>query len=79
MFRSEELIQWILQFGRWNVQEFVAKSRDMKDVLNYLRAEWVLEMVMVMPFVTLDLVRFEKITGVPPVDREGLRDVPKMA
>ncbi len=71
MFRDEQLIQWILQFGRWNVQEFVAKSRDMKDVLNYLRAEWVLEMAKVMPFVTLDLVRFEKIKGIPFVLGKG--------
>ncbi len=71
MFRGEELIQWILQFGRRSVLEFVAKSQDMEDVLNYLRAEWVLEMVKVMPFVTLDLVRFEKVTGVPFVLGRG--------
>jgi hypothetical protein len=60
MFTGEELLQWIEHFGRWNVQEFVAKSQNMGDVLTYLRAERSLEMVKAMPFVTGDLVSFEK-------------------
>jgi len=67
MLTGVELMQWIEQFGRWNVQEFLAKSQDMRDVLTYLRAERVLEMVKVMPFVTADLVSFEKRTSFPPV------------
>ncbi len=60
MLTGVELMQWIENFGRWNVQEFVAKRQDMRDVLTYLRAERSLEMVKVMPFVTADLVSFEK-------------------
>ena len=60
MLTGVELMQWIEHFGRWNVQEFVAKRQDMRDVLTYLRAERSLEMVKVMPFVTADLVSFEK-------------------
>jgi hypothetical protein len=67
MLTGVELMQWIEQFGRWNVQEFLAKSQDMRDVLTYLRVERVLEMVKVMPFVTVDTVSFEKRTGFPPV------------
>ena len=44
MLTGVELMQWIEQFGRWNVQEFVAGSQDMMDVLIYLRAERILEM-----------------------------------
>jgi hypothetical protein len=60
MLTGVELMQWIENFGRWNVQELVAKRQDMRDVLTYLRAERSLEMVKVMPFVTADLVSFEK-------------------
>jgi hypothetical protein len=67
MLTGGELTQWIEQFGRWNVQEFVTKSQDMRDVLTYLRVERVLEMVKVMPFVTVDTVSFEKRTSFPPI------------
>ncbi len=60
MLTGVELMQWIEHFGRWHVQEFVAKRQDMRDVLTYLRAERSLEMVKAMPFVTGDLVSFEK-------------------
>ncbi len=66
-----ELMQWIEQFGRWNVQEIVAKSHDMEDVLTYLRAERSLELAKVMPFVTADSVSFEKRTSFPPIAEEG--------
>ena len=71
MLTLVELMQWIEQFGRWNVQEFVAGSQDMMDVLIYLRAERILEMTKVMSFVTVDSVNFERRTGLPsPVRSE---------
>ena len=66
MFTGEELMQWIEHFGRWNVQEFVARRQDMGDVLTYLRAERILEMTKAMPFVTADTVSFEKRTSLTP-------------
>ena len=60
MLTDVELMQWIEHFGRWNVQEFVARRQDMGDVLTYLRAERSLELAKVMTFVTSDLVRFER-------------------
>ena len=66
MLTGVELMQWIEQFGRWNVQEFLAKSQDMRDVLTYLRVERALEMVKVTSFVTADAVSFEKKTSFPP-------------
>ena len=71
MLTGVELMQWIEQFGRWNVQEFVAKSRDMSDVLTYLVAERSLELAKVTPFVTADSVSFRKRTGFPPITEEG--------
>ena len=70
MLISEELMLGLEQYGRWNMQEFVARSGDMMDVLAYLRAERSLEMVKVMPFVTVDLVSFERRTSLPPISDE---------
>jgi hypothetical protein len=71
MLTGVELIQWIEQFGRWNVQEFVAKSRDMRDVLTYLKVERSLEFGKAMLFVTADSVSFKKRTSLPPITEEG--------
>jgi hypothetical protein len=60
VFTGEELMQWIEHFGRWNVQELVAKRQDMRDVITYLRAERSLELAKVMAFVTSDSVSFER-------------------
>jgi hypothetical protein len=69
MLISEELMSGIEQYGRWNVQEFVAESQDMMDVLIYLRAERILEMTKVMSFVTVDSVNFARRTGLPSLAR----------
>jgi len=70
MFTGLELMQWIEQFGRWNVQELVAQREDMSDVITYLRAERSLELARLMPFVTADSVSFEKRTSFPPLAEE---------
>jgi hypothetical protein len=75
MLTGVELIEWIVQFGRWNVQEFVAKSRYLNDVLAYLKAERGLELAKVMPFVTSDSVSFQKRASFSPIAEEDLRDV----
>ncbi len=71
MLEGVELMRGIERFGRGYVQRFIARSRNVNDILNYLRAEWVLEMVKVTPFVTVDLVNFEKITNYPATAKEG--------
>ena len=60
MLTEVELMQWIEHFGRWNVQELVAKGQDTRDVITYLRAERNLELAKVTAFVTSDLVSFER-------------------
>jgi hypothetical protein len=32
MLTAVEPMQWIEQFGRWSMEEFVAESQDMRDV-----------------------------------------------
>jgi hypothetical protein len=63
--RGEEFILGIEQSGRWTIQEFVARSQNMEDVLTYLRAERILEMVRVTPFVTKDSINFERKKSLP--------------
>ena len=63
MLTEVDLMQWIEHFGRWSVQEFVAKRQDMWDVITYLRAERSLELAKGMAFVTGDLASFEKRTS----------------
>jgi hypothetical protein len=69
MLISEELMLGMEQDGRWNVQEFVAGSQDMVDVLIYLRAERVLQMTTGMSFVTEDSVNFERRASLPSAAR----------
>jgi hypothetical protein len=77
MFTDLELMQWIEHFGRWNVQELVAKRQDMRDVITYLRAERSLELSKVMAFVTSDSVHFEREEASQLLLRH-LNDVQKM-
>ena len=70
MLKGEELLLGIEQYGRWNMQEFVARSRDVTDVLTYLRVERVLAMVRAISFVTVDSVSFEKRTSLSSVTDE---------
>jgi len=70
MLIGEELMLGIEQYGRWNIQEFVARTQDMMDVLTYLRVERILEMFKVMSFVTVDSVSFERKTNLPSTPDE---------
>ena len=65
MLKGKELISGIEQYGRWNVQEFVTRSRDITDVFTYLKVEKLFEMFNAATFVTKDSVNFEKRTGLP--------------
>jgi hypothetical protein len=65
MLKGKELIRGLEQFGRWNVQDLVTRSRNMKDVLTYLQAERIFELFSVTSFSTKDSVKFEKRTGLP--------------
>jgi hypothetical protein len=79
MLKGEELLLGIEQYGRWNMQEFVARSQDMTDVLTYLKAERVLAMVKAISFVTVDSISFEKKGGLPLLSDETEEESQKWA
>ena len=60
MVVSEELMCALIAFGRRNVQDFVARSRNVSDATTYLLAELSLELARVTSFKTTDLVTFER-------------------
>ncbi len=70
MLMGEEWLQGIEHFGRWHVQEFVARSQEIIDVLTYLRAERTLEMFKVVSFITVDSIHFSRRTNLSPVSDE---------
>jgi len=47
-----------VRYGRWSVQDFVARSQGFYDALSYIRAERALEIVRMTSFVTSDYVNF---------------------
>ena len=58
MMKNDELMEGLVRYGRWNVQDFVARSQSVYDVLTYIRAEQALEIVRITSFVTSDSVNF---------------------
>jgi hypothetical protein len=60
MVGSEELMCALITFGRGNVQDLVARSRDISDTRTYLLAELHFELARVTSFKTMDLVNFER-------------------
>lgn len=75
MIRNEDLMQFLLYYGRGMSQDFVTRSDNINDVIYYLRVECEFEVLKLTSFVTTNLVNFERRTGVfsgshePP--REG--------
>ena len=60
MVRDEELLACFVCYGRAPVQDFVTRSRNIRDTLQYLQMERVLEVYRLTSFVTKDLKSFEK-------------------
>ena len=60
MVVSEELMCALIAFGRRNVQDIVARSKDVSDATDYLLVELNLELARVTSFKTMDLVTFER-------------------
>jgi len=58
MMTNEELMEGLVRYGRWSVQDFVARSQGFYDALSYIRAERALEIVRMTSFVTSDSVNF---------------------
>ena len=58
MMKGEDLMFGLVCWGRGIVQDFVARSRDVTDVINYLHAERGMEIAKKITFVTTDKVTF---------------------
>ncbi len=63
MVRNDELMSSIVRFGRGNIQDVVARSQSMSDVISYIQAERFLEVNMITSFVTSDMIHFERKKG----------------
>jgi hypothetical protein len=50
----------LIRFGRENVQDFIARSKDVNDVVTYLWVELGFNLARVSSFETTDLVTFKK-------------------
>ena len=60
MIRDEDLLACFLCYGRAPVQDFVTRSRNIRDTIQYLQMERGLEVLRLTSFVTKDLISFEK-------------------
>ena len=60
MMKGEDLMFGLVCWGRGIVQDFVARSQDVTDVINYLHAERGMEIAKKIAFVTTDNVTFER-------------------
>ena len=56
MIRNEDLMQFLLYYGRGMSQDFVTRSDNINDVIYYLRVECEFEVLKVTSFVTTNLV-----------------------
>ena len=63
MVRNDELMSSIVRYGRGHIQDFVARSQSMNDVISYIQAERFLEINMITSFVTSDMIHFERRNG----------------
>jgi len=53
-------MECLLSYGRGTVQDIVIKSRNIDDVIQYMRVERGFEMLRLTSFVTTNLINFEK-------------------
>jgi hypothetical protein len=60
MVGHEELLCALMTFGRRNLQDVVARSRDVRVTASYLSAELNLELARAISFKTTDLVTFQR-------------------
>jgi hypothetical protein len=60
MMKGEDLMFGLVCWGRGIVQDFVARSQDVTDVINYLHAERGMEIAKKISFVTTDNMTFER-------------------
>jgi hypothetical protein len=60
MIPNEKFMICLLSYGRGTVQDIIARSRNIDDVIQYMRVERGLEISRLMSFVTTNLINFAK-------------------
>ena len=60
MITSDDLMQYLIAYGRGPVQDFVTRSPNIQDAVYYIQGERSLEVLRLTSFVTKDLVSFER-------------------
>lgn len=60
MIPNDEFMECLLSYGRGTVQDIVTRSRNIGDVIQYMRAERGFEILRLTSFVTTNLINFEK-------------------
>ena len=60
MIPNEEFMECLLSYGRGTVQDIITRSRNIDDVIQYMRVERGLEMLRLTSFVTTNLINFAK-------------------
>ncbi len=60
MIKDEDLLACFLCYGRGPVQDFITRSHNIRDTLQYLQMERGFEMFRLTSFVTKDRIAFEK-------------------
>ena len=69
---NEELMQFLMSYGRWIPRDSIMTSHNLEDIIDYLRAEWEFEIFKSSSFVTTNLIDFER-RGTLPVRSHSSR------
>jgi hypothetical protein len=70
MIKIDELMSGIMRYGRGNMQDLVARTKSLGDVISYIQAERYLEFTNLISYVTTNMVDFKKKTDVLAVPVE---------
>ena len=62
MIKIDELMSGIMRYGRGNMQDLVARTKSLGDVIIYIQAERYLEFTNLISYVTTDMIDFKKKT-----------------
>ena len=71
---NEELMQFLMSYGRWIPRDSIMTSHSIEDIIYYLRAEREFEIFKLSSFVTTNLFDFEKRGTFPVQSHSSRRD-----
>jgi len=76
VIKTQEMMNGFIKFGRKDILDFVAQSRDVKDAVTYLRMELEFEIDRITAFTTVDSRSFQRKNEVieEPAAQNGFLD-----